>query len=348
MADSSSTQGMNMSEVAPSNLGTTCYLLPMSHHTKEDDQKPPVVMQEPPVMQPPTPDGWSRLASDLLAAGSGEPDEVDDIPLGASAVTPCHREVLPREQPRQQQQQKQRQRQQQQQHAPSFFHDGDEDNTGGAGICPQKTSSGDSPQAIADILCEEAMAWEARMQDANARLEEMKEQSERRIRELEFQVSRLALENTNLKKQLYLGAKQTDGVATTTSSQVSEVARPNNRPAVGTQSARVPLVSSTHGPPPTPLRHSSRSARETVEAIARTSSGMLQQFPRSTLLRNQIRDGAAVATATVVSSPRRAHTKSPPRRQHFPSFSSEFALCPPLLDGRWHPAAGGVTPAMVR
>jgi len=171
------------------------------------------------------------------------------------------------------------------------------------------------------------------MQDANARLEEMKEQSERRIRELESQVSRLSLENTTLKKQLHF----------------VELPRQNSRLAVGTQSARVPLVSPTLGLPPTPLRPSSRSARQTVKAIAETSAltGMLQQFPRSTLSGNQIHDTAALAATTPIV-PTRALTKSPPRRHQMGCFSPEWPLCPPLLDGRWHPAAGGVAPAMVR
>jgi len=312
--DSSSTQGTKMPEVAPPSLGLPCLL---SHHTKE----------EPPSVQPPTPDGWNRVAAELLTASSsdGEPDEVDDFPLGFSATTPCHRAVLP-------QPQKQPQRQQQQ-CAPRFLHDESQGKVRGAIIVPSRHTSSDSTQEIADILCEEAMAWEARMQDANARLEEMREQSERRIRELESQVSRLSLENTKLKKQLHLG----------------EVPRQNSRLAVGNQSAGVPLVSSTLGLLPTHLRPSSRSARQTVEAIAETSAltGMVQQIPRSTLSGNQIHDTTALAAATTIS-PTRALTKTPPRRQQMGCFSPEFPLCPPLLDGRWHPAAGGVAPSMVR
>eukprot|EP00419_Tripos_fusus_P061227 CAMPEP_0172931620 /NCGR_PEP_ID=MMETSP1075-20121228/219589_1 /TAXON_ID=2916 /ORGANISM="Ceratium fusus, Strain PA161109" /LENGTH=177 /DNA_ID=CAMNT_0013792943 /DNA_START=103 /DNA_END=637 /DNA_ORIENTATION=- len=154
-------------------------------------------MQEP-VMQPPTPDGLSRVAAELLAAtssgGDDQVDEVDDMPLGASATTPCHIEVMP-----QSQQQPQSQTQQQQ-CVPRFFHDQSTGTIDATGSSPSKST-------IADILCEESMAWEARLQDANTRLEEMKEQSEQQIRELELQVCRLALENTDLKKQLILGPR---------------------------------------------------------------------------------------------------------------------------------------------
>jgi len=288
--------------------------IPVLVHYTQDDGGPPVVMQEP----PPSPDGWSRVAADLLAASSSESDaEVDDIPLGASATTPCHREVLP--------QPPQRQHQQQQQSTAQFFLYPSAANAGGASSSRSTGAPENRPQAIADILCEEAKAWEARVEDANTRLEEMKEQSERRIRELELQVSRLALENTNLKKQLHLGVAETP------------------RPPVpsGAQSARVPLISSSSlGQPPTPLRACSKSARRTVEAIAGTSTsvGLLQQFPRSTL------------SGSFSVSPGRSHTISPPRRQNFLNgFSSEFPpCCPPLLDSRWHPAAGGVASAVVR
>jgi hypothetical protein len=101
--------------------------------------------------------------------------------------------------------------------------------------------------------------------------------------------------------------------------------------------------------PPTPLRPSSRCARKTVETIAGTSgfTGMWQQFSRSTLCGPRVHDTATLSVATAIS-PRRAQTKSPPRRQHLGCFSPEFPPCPPRLDGHWHPPAGGVTPAMVR
>jgi len=309
MADGSSTQGAKMPEVAPPNLGLPCLL---SHRSKE----------ELPGVKLPTPDGWSLMAAELLAASNsdGEPDEVDDIPLGTDATThccgavddiplgtdattPCHGAVLP-----------QLQKQPQQQPCtPRFFYDESDSKVGGAGIFLSRNTSSESPHEFADILCEEALAWEARMQDANARLEEVKEQSERRIRALEFQVSRLSLENTKLKKQLHLG--------------VPEFPRQNNRLA-----ARVPPVSSNVGLPPTPLRR--RSTKKLVKAIAETSAltGMLKQFPRS-------------ATAT---SPTRTLTKSPTPRQHMVGFSPEFPLLPPQLDWRWHPAAGSVVLTMVR
>jgi len=141
------------------------------------------------------------------------------------------------------------------------------------------------------------------MQDANARLEEMKKQSERRIRELEFQVSQLSLENTKLKQQLHVG---------------------------------VPLASSTLGSPPTPLRPSSRSARKTVEAIAETSvfTGMSQQFPRrATLSGGQIHDITALAVAPAIS-PIGGQRRIPPGRQHMSCFNPEFTHCPRLLDHR--------------
>jgi len=108
------------------------------------DERPPGVTEEPPVAQPPTPDGWSRVAAELLAASSsdGEADEVDDIPLGASATTPCHWALLSGAQ------------KQPQQCAPCFFPDESEGKVGGAGIFPSRNASSDSPQAIADILCE--------------------------------------------------------------------------------------------------------------------------------------------------------------------------------------------------
>lgn len=302
----------------------------MSHHTEEDEpaggrqssrsrqsSRQTIMLQ---VAEPaPDPMSWSRVAEELLATSGGgggaQPNEVDDMPLGASAMTPGVPARLPASVPC----------------TPRFFHDRCEGNVGGPGACPE--SGGDAPRAaIADILCEEAIAWEAKVQDANARLEAMKERSERRIAELEFQISQLTLENTHLKKRFCFG--------------LPEFPRASSRRSFGGHSARIP---STLGLSPTPMRPSSKSARKTVEALAGTSSltGMWQQFSSSALCGPRVHDAATLATAI---SPRRAHTKSPPRRQSFGFFTPEAGpLCPPRLDGRWHTTAGGgVTPARVR
>jgi len=317
--------GTNMLEMARPKLELPCFL---SQYTKEDGVRPPVIMQEP-VIRPPTPDGWSRVAAELLAAsssdGDDQVDEVDDMPLGASATTPCHIEVMPQpqQQPQSQtqQQQQRKQEQQQQQCVPRFFRDQSKGTIGATGSSPSKST-------IADILCEESMAWEARLQDANTRLEEMKEQSEQQIRELELQVCRLALENTNFKKQLGLGAPESP--------------RPSILHTSGVQSATVPQVS-TFSVLPTPLRPTSRSAtraRRTVEAIALNSASTElsrsrpQRMATRSLLsssRVQQQDTTVVAAATLISSPRRAQTENPPRRQSLGGFSSEYPLCPILL-----------------